>query len=211
MEHKGKTAIVTGGARGIGEAICRALAADGASIVIGDLREEEGNATAKSIRDGGGKAVFVKADITTTAGFDALFNAATDPVYMMVNNAGAIGRALLIDTEDALWDGMMAVNLKSVFYGARAAARHMVREGIEGRIVNLASQNGLVCYEAEGAYGVAKAGVIHLTKSFAIELAKKHINVNCVAPGVVKTDISKGLFPPEIAAQRREKITAAQP
>jgi NAD(P)-dependent dehydrogenase (short-subunit alcohol dehydrogenase family) len=106
---------------------------------------------------------------------------------------------------------MLAINLKSAFYGCQAAARHMVEKGIEGKIINISSQNGLIVRENEGAYSVAKAGVIALTKCLAVELAPRHINVNAIAPGVVRTNISKGLFPPEAYAARREAHLKAVP
>jgi len=214
MELSNKTAIVTGGARGIGEAIGRALAGEGARVVIADLREPEGNATAKSIRDAGGEACFINTDVSSRDAFAALI-AATATAYgavdILVNNAGVLGIGKLIDTDDALWDRMMAVNLHSVFIGCQLVARHMIERGIEGRIVNTASQNGLIVRANEGAYSVAKAGVIHLTRCFAVELAPHHIAVNAVAPGVVRTDISRGMFPPEAYAGRREAHTKAIP
>jgi NAD(P)-dependent dehydrogenase (short-subunit alcohol dehydrogenase family) len=178
--------------------------------VIGDLREPEGTATAQSIRDTGAEALFVKADVSAQAGFDALL-AAAGTVDILVNNAGVLGLGKLLDTEDDLWDRMLTLNLRSVFYGCRTIGRHMVARGAEGRIVNIASQNGLIVRENEGAYSVAKAGVIHLTKCLAVELAPKHINVNAVAPGVVRTDISRGMFPEEAYAGRRAAHQAAIP
>lgn len=214
MEFAGKTAIVTGGARGIGEAIARTLAGAGARVVIGDVLEEEGAAIAKSIQAEGGRATFVKADVSTRAGFDLLAGGAIrehGQVDILVNNAGALGIGKLLDTTDELWDRMLAINLRSAFFGSQIVARHMIQRKIEGKIVNLASQNGFIVRENEGAYSVAKAGVIHLTRCLAVELAPHHINVNAVAPGVVRTNISKGLFPPEAYSARREAHTRAVP
>ena len=214
MDLQDRTAIVTGGARGIGEAIARALARSGARVVIADIREPEGAATAEAIRGERGEASFVKADIATRDGFVHLLATAERSyggVDILVNNAGALGIGKLLDTSDELWERMMAVNLRSAFYGCQLAARHMIEHGIQGRIVNLASQNGFVVRENEGAYSVAKAGVIHLTRCFAVELARHQIAVNAVAPGVVRTEISRGLFPPEAYAGRREAHTSAIP
>jgi NAD(P)-dependent dehydrogenase (short-subunit alcohol dehydrogenase family) len=214
MGLTGKTAIVTGGARGIGEAIARMLAGSGARVVIGDVLEEEGAATAKSIQAEGGQATFVKADVSIRAGFEHLMGASIrehGQADILVNNAGALGLGKLVDTTDALWDRMFAINLKSAFFGSQLIARHMIERKIQGKIVNLASQNGFIVRENEGAYSVAKAGVIHLTRCLAVELAPYHINVNAVAPGVVRTNISKGLFPPEAYAARREAHIRAVP
>lgn len=214
MSLAGKTAIVTGGARGIGEAIARTLAGAGARVVIGDVLEEEGAATVKSILAEGGQATFVKADVSTRAGFEHLAGAAIrehGQADILVNNAGALGIGKLLDTTDDLWDRMFAINLKSAFFGCQVVARHMIERKIQGKLVNLASQNGFIVRENEGAYSVAKAGVIHLTRCLAVELAPHHINVNAVAPGVVRTNISKGLFPPEAYAARREAHIRAVP
>ena len=128
-----------------------------------------------------------------------------------MNNAGALGIGKLLETTDDLWDRMLAINLRSAFYGCQIVARHMVERKIEGKIINISSQNGLIVRENEGAYSVAKAGVIALTRCFAVELAPHHINVNTIAPGVVRTNISKGLFPPEAYAARREAHIKAVP
>jgi 2-deoxy-D-gluconate 3-dehydrogenase len=214
MELTGKTAIVTGGARGIGEAIVRTLSRAGARVVIGDILEDEGKSTAESIQGEGRHAIFVATDVSTRAGVERLVAATIrdhGQVDILVNNAGALGIGKLLDTTDDLWERMFAVNLKSAFYGCQLVGRHMVEQKIAGKIVNIASQNGLIVRANEGAYSVAKAGVIHLTKCLAVELAPHHINVNTVAPGVVRTNISKGLFPPEDYAARREAHIKAVP
>ena len=214
MSLAGKTAIVTGGARGIGEAVARTLVQSGAAVVIVDILEAEGKGTAEAIRAEGKTASFVSADISTRAGFERVLQAVLrehPQVDILVNNAGALGIAKLLDTSDELWDRMFAVNLKSAFHGCQIVARHMVERKIPGKLVNLASQNGFIVRENEGAYSVAKAGVIHLTRCLAVELAPHHINVNAVAPGVVRTNISKGLFPPEAYAARREAHMKAVP
>lgn len=211
---RGRTAVVTGGARGIGEAIARTLARAGVRVAIGDLLRAEGEATAASIRAEGGEAIYVPADVSARVGFERLVGASIETwgqIDILVNNAGALGIASLLETSDELWDRMLAVNLRSAFYGCQIVARHMVERGIRGKMVNIASQNGLVVRENEGAYSVAKAGVIHLTRCFAVELARYQINVNAVAPGVVRTDISKGLFPAEAYAARREAHARAIP
>ena len=198
-------AIVTGGARGIGEAIAATFAREGAKVVIGDLLEAEAGETVERIRQAGGTADFLRTDVSSRKEMEELAGAAIRQhgrVDILVNNAGALGIGKLLETTDELWDRMQAINLRSAFYGCQIVARHMVERKIEGKIINISSQNGLIVRENEGAYSVAKAGVIALTRCLAVELAPHHINVNTIAPGVVRTNISKGLFPPEAYAAR---------
>lgn len=214
MDLKDKVAIVTGGARGIGEAIAATLAREGATVVIGDLLEAEAAETVERIRQAGGTADFVRTDVSSRKEMQALAGAAIRQhgrVDILVNNAGALGIGKLLETTDELWDRMQAINLRSAFYGCQIVARHMVERKIQGKIINISSQNGLIVRENEGAYSVAKAGVIALTRCLAVELAPHHINVNSIAPGVVRTNISKGLFPPEAYAARREAHLKAVP
>ncbi|MBI2002013.1 MAG: SDR family oxidoreductase [candidate division NC10 bacterium] len=214
MDLKDKVAIVTGGARGIGEAIAATLAREGATVVIGDLLEAEAGETVERIRQAGGRADFVRTDVSSRKEMEALAGAAIRQhgrVDILVNNAGALGIGKLLETTDELWDRMQAINLRSAFYGCQIVARHMVERKIQGKIINISSQNGLIVRENEGAYSVAKAGVIALTRCLAVELAPHHINVNAIAPGVVRTNISKGLFPPEAYAARREAHLKAVP
>jgi len=214
MDLKDKVAIVTGGARGIGEAIAATFAREGAKVVIGDLLEAEAGETVERIRQAGGTADFLRTDVSSRKEMEALVAAAIRQhgrVDILVNNAGALGIGKLLETTDELWDRMQAINLRSAFYGCQIVARHMVERKIEGKIINISSQNGLIVRENEGAYSVAKAGVIALTRCLAVELAPHHINVNTIAPGVVRTNISKGLFPPEAYAARREAHIKAVP
>ena len=214
MDLKDKVAIVTGGARGIGEAIASTLAREGATVVMGDLLETEAGETVERIRQAGGTADFVRTDVSSRKEMEVLAGAAIRQhgrVDILVNNAGALGIGKLLETTDELWDRMQAINLRSAFYGCQIVARHMVERKIEGKIINISSQNGLIVRENEGAYSVAKAGVIALTRCLAVELAPHHINVNAIAPGVVRTNISKGLFPPEAYAARREAHIKAVP
>lgn len=214
MDLKDKVAIVTGGARGIGEAIAATFAREGAKIVIGDILVAEARETVERIRQAGGTADFVRTDVSSRTEIEALVGATVRQhgrVDILVNNAGALGIGKLLETTDELWDRMQAINLRSAFFGCQIVARHMVERKIQGKLVNISSQNGLIVRENEGAYSVAKAGVIALTRCLAVELAPHHINVNSIAPGVVRTNISKGLFPPEAYAARREAHIKAVP
>jgi NAD(P)-dependent dehydrogenase (short-subunit alcohol dehydrogenase family) len=214
MDLKDKVAIVTGGARGIGEAIASTLCREGASVVIADILEADARETVQRLRDSGGTVDFIRADVSSRQDMERLVASVVQQqshIDIMVNNAGALGIGTILETSDELWDRMFAINLRGAFFGCQLVGRHMVERKIAGKIINISSQNGIVVRENEGAYSVAKAGVIALTKCLAVELAPYHINVNAIAPGVVRTNISKGLFPPEAYAARREAHINAVP
>ena len=149
----------------------------------------------KTIKEMGGEAIAVQCDVSKRDEVEAIFKAAMDAfgkVDILVNSAGIGGRGSLLDTTDEVWDAQMAVNLKGVFLCSQVAARYMVERNY-GKIVNISSNSGFgIAMGGETAYGVSKAGVIQLTKSSAYDLGKHGINVNCVAPGAVDTDMLKG-------------------
>jgi 3-oxoacyl-[acyl-carrier protein] reductase len=149
----------------------------------------------KSIEEMGGKAIAVQCDVSKREDVEALFKAAIDEfgkVDILVNSAGIAMRGTITETTDEVWDKHMAVNLKGVFLCSQIAARHMVEKNY-GKIVNISSNSGFgIAMDGETAYGVSKAGVIQLTKSSAYELGKHNINVNCIAPGAIETDMLRG-------------------
>jgi NAD(P)-dependent dehydrogenase (short-subunit alcohol dehydrogenase family) len=182
-----KVAVVTGGARGIGAATAAALAEAGAKVVIGDLEEEAGRATADAV---GGE--FVRADICRAADAEALMNAAVDRfggLDVLVNNAGVVLAKSALDTSEEEWDRVLAVNLKGPWLCARAAVPHMVRRG-GGAIVNVASNAGLVGFPNAAAYCASKGGLAHLTKAMALDFAPLNIRVNAVCPGHTHTPMA---------------------
>ncbi|HLC45143.1 MAG TPA: SDR family oxidoreductase [Patescibacteria group bacterium] len=184
----GKTAIVTGGAVGIGYGIARRLAEAGANVVIADLAEAEGQAKAKALGD---KALFVRCDVSSEADIKKLVEAAVNKfggLDIMVNNAGIYPQKLVMDMDVAYWDKIQAVNMRGVFIGCREAARAMMKRA-GGIIVNIASIDSLhPSMVGLAAYDASKHGVWGFTKNFALEMARKGIRVNAIAPGGVTTE-----------------------
>lgn len=197
MRLEGRTAIVTGAASGIGRAIALLFAKEGANVVIGDLTEdvrEGGEPTAEVIAAAGGVARFVPCDVASASAIDRLVTTAVEAfgsLDVMVNNAGHLGGSKLLDTTEEEWDRFMAVNAKGVFLGCRRAVQEMmsqpVRGDARGRIVNIASQHGMVAAPGTFAYGVGKAAVVYMTRQIAVDYAADHIICNAVAPGRILT------------------------
>ena len=197
MNLKDKVAIVTGGSQGIGKAIALRFAGEGARVVIASRTREKGLAVRDMIMATGGKSEFIQTDISRKPDIQNLIQETKrhfGPLDILVNNAGLLKRGSFMDTSEADWDQVMNTNLKGTFLLSQAAAGSMIKRGGGGRIINITSIDGQVVYYHghHAAYGVSKAGLIMLTKGLAVELAPHGINVNAIAPGVVKTEISAG-------------------
>ena len=191
----GKTAIVTGGARGLGRQAAMALAEAGADVAICDLLEDDGRQTAAELRALGRRSCFGKVDVTRSdevAAFVEQVVGELGRVDILVNNAGmpSDGKALL-DEPDSAWQRMLDTNLSSMFYVGAHVARQMVARGEGGAIINMASINALVISNITPrhnvAYCVAKAGVAQLTRGMAAEWAPYGIRANAIAPGTMLT------------------------
>lgn len=186
----GKSAIVTGGALGIGQGIALRLAEAGAHIMIADIDEDASRETVERIRAEGGTVESVVADAGNVSDAEKVLRSTVDAfgtVDILVNNAGIYPLAPLLEIDEALWDRTHNINLKGVFFYSKAAAQHMISAGHPGRIINIASIDGLRPESNVAHYSAAKAGLTMLTKALALELAPHGILANAVAPGDVHT------------------------
>lgn len=185
---EGRHALVTGAGRGIGAAVARRLAGEGARVTLIARNEIQLCTVADGI---GAAAQAIAADVTNQASLTSAFERASTtfgPVEILVNNAGQARSGTLSRAADELWHEMLAVNLTGVYYGIRAALPSMLEHRF-GRIVNVASTAGLRGYPFVSAYCAAKHGVIGLTRALALELAERNITVNAVCPGYTETSI----------------------
>ena len=204
MRLEGKVAVVTGAARGIGAACARRFAAEGAAVVIGDILEEQGEATAQSIREAGGTAAFVACDTGDGPQARALIAETVSRhgrIDVLVNNAGIFTIADFLDVTEEDFDRVLRVNLRGYFLVGQAAAREMAAAG-SGSIVNMSSVNGVMAIDSIAAYVVSKGGVNQLTSVMALALAPKGIRVNAIGPGTILTELSGSLLTDEAARRR---------
>ena len=187
MKLNDKVAIVTGGARGIGEAIVRAYVAEGAQVVIGDVETEKAQALATEL---GGKALALRLDVRDAASIDALVAATVSKlggIDILVNNAGVFNMVPLSEITESDFDRQFGINVRGVVFMTKAVAAQMEKQGHGGKIINLASQAGRRGEANVAVYCASKAAVISITQSLGLELIKKRIYVNAIAPGVVDT------------------------
>lgn len=196
MKLEGKSALVTGAGSGIGAAIARTLAAEGASVLVAELDEERGRAVAAEIEDKGGQASFLRTDTSNEGDVKAAIAAVAEEhgrLDVLVNNAGIAGM-------NYTWDQVIAVNLSGVYYGCAHGLQKMSQQGGGGAIVNMASVAGLVGFAIPGlpgvfgtgaadAYIAAKHGMIGLTRQFALDGAAAGVRVNCICPGWIDTPL----------------------
>ena len=204
----GKVAIVTGGNRGIGLAIARLLAEDGASVVVSGRDAARLEAAVKELESLGAPAMAVGADAAKREDADRLVEATRERfgrVDVLVNNAGITRDQLLVRMKDDDWDQVLDTNLRGVFLMTRAVGKVMMRQK-SGRIINIASAAGAMGNPGQVNYSAAKAGVIGLTKAAGRELAHWNILVNAVAPGLIETDMAAS-----IPAEAREAMLQQVP
>jgi 3-oxoacyl-[acyl-carrier protein] reductase len=209
LDLTGKSALVTGGARGIGKAICLKLAAQGADIAFVDVgRPEVAEATVAEIQALGRKAIFIPANVTDPEACEAAVKAAMDTfgkIDILVNNAGITRDDLIMRMPIDDWKLVLEVNLFGAFYMIKAAIRPMLKAR-SGRIINMSSVSGQAGQMGQSNYSSSKAGLIGLTKATAREVASRGITCNAVAPGMITTDLTTVL--PDAL---KEQMVAATP
>lgn len=192
----GKVAIVTGAAQGIGRAIARRLAAEGAKVAVADINEAAAAETAAAIRAGGAHASAVKLDVTSldsaTAAVEHVENE-LGPIDILVNNAGWDKLEPFVESEPATWDRVIAINFRGVIHCCKAVVPRMQARG-HGKIVSIASDAGRVGSMGEAVYSGCKGGIIAFSKTLARELARNNINVNVVCPGPTETALLQGVM-----------------
>ena len=188
----GQTALVTGGARGIGRAVALYLAKAGANVAVSDLREADAAGTAGEVEKLGGRAVALGGDVGKDADRRAMVDGATralGPIDVLVNNAGIMHVVDLFDLSEADWDRMLNINAKAVFFLSQLVLRGMV-ERKRGSVVSLASAAGKAASGVKYLhYNVSKAAVIAMTKTMSATVAGQGVRVNCVCPGIIDTDM----------------------
>ena len=208
-ELDGRVALVTGGSRGIGAAICTELAAAGAEVAVNYARDASAaNAVCDAVREAGGSAHAVQGDVSTAEGAAALVGAVEGdigPIAILVNNAGITRDDLIMRLSDEDWRSVIDTNLGGAFFTCRALSRPMLKRRA-GVIVNITSIVGVHGNAGQTNYAASKAGLIGLTKSLAKELGGRGIRVNAIAPGYIATELTDAL--PD---QAREAILGGTP
>lgn len=211
MSLEGKVAVVTGGSRGIGRAVCQRLANLGALVYINYVsRSEAAEETLKLIEDAGGKAKIIGFDVADGKAVQSAFKAIAKEagtIDILVNNAGITRDGLMALMKEGDWDSVIDTNLKGAFLCAKAASRTMMKKKT-GRIVNISSVSGFAGNAGQVNYAAAKAGLVGLTKSMAREYATRNITVNSVAPGYIETEMTD-LLGEDVQEQIKSEIPLA--
>jgi 2-dehydro-3-deoxy-D-gluconate 5-dehydrogenase len=198
MRVDGKVAVVTGAGSGLGKSIALALAEAGANLVVTEIpaRMENAQTTARLAAGAGHKVLAVPLDVTSLHSINRMVTktlARFGTIDILVNNAGINIAKKALDVTEEDWDQILDVNLKGVFFCSQAVGREMIKRR-SGKIINMASQNGVIGYYQRAAYCSSKAGVVNLTRVLAIEWAPYHINVNAIGPTFILTPLTQKLF-----------------
>jgi len=198
FDLSGKTALVTGASSGLGRSFAKTLSGAGANVILAARRVEQLQALREEIEADGGRAEIVQMDVTSDASIEAALERAWQlmgPVHIIVNNAGVAATKRMLDKDEGEWRRLLDTNLIGAANVARAAAQRLVDAKLSGgSIINIASMLGLQSALGVAIYAASKAALLSLTKSLALEWGRKGIRVNAIAPGYVKTDLSKEFF-----------------
>jgi 3-oxoacyl-[acyl-carrier protein] reductase len=206
LRLKGKVALVTGGAQGIGKAIALLLARNGADIVVSDINVEKAEETVKEIESIGSKAMAIKANVASLSDVEQMVEVILKnfgKIDILINNAGITRDKLILRMTEEDWDAVLNVNLKGTFNCTKTVVRHMAKQR-SGKIVSIASVVGEMGNASQANYSASKAGVIGLTKTIAREFAQRGINVNAIAPGYIETPMTEVL--PEKVKEELKKL-----
>ena len=207
---EGKVAIITGGGSGIGAATCYAFAREGARVAVVNRTPAKAEAVARAIESEGGRAIAIAADVSVSADVQRMIDTTVAELGVpdiVFNNAGISPAGRITDISEAEWDECLNIDLKSVFLTARCAIPLMVEAG-GGVILNTAGTFGIRAAKNKAAYSAAKAGVINLTRSIALDYARENIRCNAICPGYVDTPLNDG-FPAEDRDAFLEWLSAA--
>jgi NAD(P)-dependent dehydrogenase (short-subunit alcohol dehydrogenase family) len=203
---KDKVVIVTGGAKGLGKAFCLGFAREGAIVVVLDVDENETNKMVLEIKEKGVAVFGIKADVSKLSEVEKAFSRIIEQygkIDILINNAGIRRLAFLEETTEAMWDAHMDINLKGTFNCCKAVVKHM-KERRYGKIINVSSLAGRRGHLSRGsAYAASKGGVIAFTKSIAGEVAKYNVNVNSIAPSLIRTGLLDSLSDDEMAQMKK--------
>jgi NAD(P)-dependent dehydrogenase (short-subunit alcohol dehydrogenase family) len=209
MRLEKKVAVVTGGANGIGEAYTKGLASEGASVVIADIDAQRGKKIVGEIEKSGGKALFVQTDVSKTQDTEKMVDATVEgfgSIDILINNAGILYTAPFEETTEEMWDRLFAVNVKGVFFCAKAAALEMKKRK-SGKIINISSIAAIGAQASLCAYSSSKGAVLTMTRVFALELADYNVQVNAILPGTTNTGMAEAaMADPEWTRQITEGI-----
>jgi 2-hydroxycyclohexanecarboxyl-CoA dehydrogenase len=213
MRIKDKVALVTGGSRGIGRAICLRLAEDGAKVAVADILENEAEQTVAAIKAKSGQAIAVKTDVTQLDQVHACVQKITDTwgqIDVLVNNAGWDKLEPFVESKPETWEKVIAINLKGPIHFCHAVIPQMIARNA-GKIISISSDAGRVGSTGEAVYSACKAGVIGFTKTLARELARNKININVVCPGPTDTTLLQQVMSGDKGARVLEAMTRAVP
>ncbi len=208
MRLANKVAIITGSASGMGQLAAEMFASEGASIVVTDIAEKEGKATAHAIREQGGKAIFVQANVANETEVKHIVDSTIETfgcIDVLYNNAGIMpdDDGSVTDISEATWDRVLDINLKSTFLCSKYAIPHMISQG-KGSIINVASFVAFMGSSVpQDAYTASKGGMLSLTKSFAVQYGKHGIRCNAICPGPIETPLLRHLWTSEEARNLR--------